>query len=544
MYKRQLTIIETKVPGFSRTQCLEAIKWAQGALNKEEDVVLMDGKNAFNELLRQPVLRYMATQRFLQPLYNLINLLYCTQGVVIAYRRDGLKAYEVPITRGARQGCVTGSLFLKIALDSIDPQMRGVLAPCQFRCVADDIALAGSSASTRWRALLPVLKQIGLDYDSDKTRILTPTADATKYLGGMLVPAKASVSSVNTFLDKILDKARARTIRAVHLDTSIQNRLGVLRLLPFWLRYYVLTAPQEHAKRLATVIDQLHLHAVQTTVKLAFPPDHVRYVFHHIEDGGLGMYPLELLASNQSESHLHQQWRAVATHPVPQPPRNWLTSWPKNRFCIIQDDAIQCFVALRCGLTETQPDRILPCGQKFTDPYHPLTCNQCNPPCHWHRHEAVLYSLMATLRFHNIQARKLRHENPLPGNSRGGADLQVFFPGVIENVDVTVSITRPMVTTHNALAAYNRKVAKYAAHVALTAQQCTPFAMSSNGYIENRTLKRVNEWAGATNTPKETYYDIIVHTQIALIHALHRSLMMFRDPKERPEAVARIAEPD
>ena len=86
----------------------------QACLDRGNIVVQLDAKNAFNVLRRQPVFDYLRShERQFGLMFPLLNLVYASTNVAVAFGQFGECVLVQKITTGTSQGCVTGPQFLE-----------------------------------------------------------------------------------------------------------------------------------------------------------------------------------------------------------------------------------------------------------------------------------------------------------------------------------------------------------------------------------------------------------------------------------------------
>lgn len=534
-----LKLCNTPRKSFS-TDCVEAVRWAQARLDEGYQILSIDGTNAFNNVSRKEAFEELATDDW-APLHPLLNLLYSQPSTVICFSSNMLPGFEVPVTRGSRQGCVTGTLFLAAA---IRRAFRRLHFPptVQLKVIADDIAISDHNVIQHYPTVIDALKHVGLDYTGPKSKLFsTPVPLSTlpssvsictgpsKYLGGLISAQPSSSTQLKTAAQHILSKAQRRTEQLLSLDTTVMNKLNILRYLTVWLMYYVSTVLVDAADTLWVDIDTMHAQVVQSIIHTKLPPHHVQWFFNPLEDGGWGLLPLSLLGpvlrTTNGFKNYYSFWRRSVLQRSAMTPTNWKNVWPKDRFKTINDEA--CILYLRF-LTNTLPGlQRLPCSAIDVSDIssHLSDCTTCMPRFYHLRHTAVVHMLQRTCRYHNIPISSISNE-PLPGNTRGGADLQILLDFGFDDIDVTISYHKKggLPESTAAASSFSFKKRKYRDHQNVTGHHVTPFVLLTDGHIEKRTLQRIETWSNMAPFPSDAFRDITCNCQYAMIKAISSSL--------------------
>lgn len=518
------------------SKCLSSIATTQTSLDNGHEVLLLDGKNTYNEISRLQVWHTLKNQEY-EKIRPIMNILYASPSTIRAYDRTSLVAFDIHSRTGTRQGCTTGNLFLALTLSFLTDTP---LLSSKLHIVADDIALSGPNVLADLPILLQRAEHLHLHLQGAKSRLLSPrhptdipnfitlVREPTTYLGGILTPNNISPNQYKTFCNPSFTKATERVNTILSFPTSIQNKLAMLRILPTWLEYYVVaynipSKPSWVEDFFLTQVDELHARAFSQIVCADHHVQNHIYAAMHTEDGGFGILPLTPM-----RAHIHQtittprvkgqkslsfHWRKLSTTRRSQYTRSWITTWPTNRYSTIEDDQFSLFYKLITN-TLTRPPRFtcthFDTTANISFSHHVLTCTSCCPGIFFRRHQAVLFCLKKTLDHHLIPT-SLEH-TPLPGNTAGGSDLSIFCsPESHEEIDISIS-TSPVQM-------FNVKTNKYLRHARLTGHKISPFIISHDAFIDTRTFDRVVAWATTTADPQQVIADIITNIQVALIRS-------------------------
>lgn len=556
----------------------------QAALEKGHIVVNLDAVNAFPSLRRNTFMDYIQGNRQYSKLKAFTNLMYSHVAMARFYDHTGYKHYDFPVTTGCLQGCVSGPRFYSMGTVSIALKHQGEVV-----MVADDTYAIGQNSLNVGVTLIEEFGVIGQKLDGPKMKLLVPPlidlgskvmpevykgatviTSPCEVLGGYVNPAPNYLMKEDdpSLLAKALDLER-KCAKIVGLPMSKQCKLLVLRELSKSLIYRAQTYFHPQARQYFTLVDEIMYRAFS---KLAKVEDrHKVRIFAPIEDGGLGLYPYEIL-----HPFLQAQTIDIATEflsrvglELPCPPNatnslatewkknirlprggglerdgrtfarttfnSWLLCRPANRWTRLSDEAFSTqisiiFQSLKPFAVECWHDKqpfnpgTLP-PEEFT--HHILTCAVCTKQGFYLRHQSVLNAIRATLRFHGIHSYIPRpSELPLPDAQKGGPDLMVFAEGM-DAVDVSIAATTTPAPGQNIRATmtdrFTTKIRKYQEFAKLTSYRVVPFVMSVYGLVCGETRELLFGWRKHASDPS-FLFDLYNNVQMNLIRAQHEMI--------------------
>jgi hypothetical protein len=140
----------------------------QAALDAGEDVVCLDGKNAFNELRRKAMFEYLSSRgKMYYDIFPLMNLCYANASFATAFGASGEALHTVRISAGTSQGCVSGPPALEWAVNAPLRPFHG-----RFVRIVDDVHIIRDARAIT----VPVadaLATVGLNMLGEKLKIIS-----------------------------------------------------------------------------------------------------------------------------------------------------------------------------------------------------------------------------------------------------------------------------------------------------------------------------------------------------------------------------------
>jgi hypothetical protein len=223
---------------------------------------------------------------------------------------------------------------------------------------------------------------------------------------------------------------------------------------------------------------------------------------------------------------------------------SWLDAVPYNSILCLQDEEFHTAINIRLGTLQPFP---LPCStqaasqQEFS--HHVFTCQQCAQSQWWFRHQKVLLSIKRTLSFFGIFNRIPKDgELPIPGNTKGGADL-IVSTSDLHFVDVKITAGTPDYAKYSwSCVKFNSTLSHYREFEKQTKLKVIPFVVSIFGTVEPRTLEAIAPWFEQSPNPKLFRVSLYLNLQFELMRTLHQSLTLLRcrqlDVAATPDAPA------
>lgn len=559
-----------------------AVACVQQSYMRGDPVVCSDGTNAFNLASREEAFAYLKEKEMIyRPLFPLYNLLYSEESETVTFDQDGNKVQTIVVTKGTRQGCVSGPRFLKLSIIKKSMRYCGTLVQ-----IMDDVHIIGAASIQQASDIILDFRKSGLDLAGPKLKIVVRSkgdlpdtvfwpnvreepvkvfVGPARIHGGLVSSGDEPWPVIRDAVADIFQKVDKRCGFIERLRTTKQAKMLMLRASSRFYSYYAQTIHSRFREDIFNRIDTRHAQAFFSITGVEPDSHHVPRLFSHIEDGGCGLYPYQLL----QEEHLKWTWNnctealkrlklpgAGVTEPpnlsilfkwrhlshevlgdartkqVAFPKVSWMTAWPSNSFTRVDDASVEVgfnliFESLKPGARQCRASGVvLQHLQRDVYTKHILTCASCGRGIFWTRHQRIVYALKSTLAFHDIHSTTVTHDLPLPGRRKGGADLKVFAREVYL-IDVTVVYggVREM------NAAYTRKKRKYKKHQELTGIETIPFVMNHCGAVCPRTMKLVFKFAPT----KRASAEVIVHCQTACIKGTQQALEVLKGERELEE---------
>lgn len=546
------------------TECLTIIKEIQHLCDVGQHVVSADGTNAFNEVNRLPAFElFAANPAKYGPMYGILNMLYARLSHAKMFNHNGDCVHSIPVTTGTRQGCVSGSMFMEAATAKASEVIKQRIAPSRMFKYVDDVDIADADQKRSidsFHTAANLFKEMcNLNIRGPKTHVISatpqnvyfaqyPASTAGKILGGVVVAKDFRDSDLRPYLQKLVDKQNDRMLRVESLPISIQNKLIMIRIAPWWVSYYLAAFPPAVTEgNFWTVIDELHFDAVRKALRGPppfmedIPANHAHIVTTPTEGGGLGILPLQLLASTLLNArfttmHTFQQQLSREFHKLPQlftqRSYNFNTAWPVNSLSTLSDQEVRTYWSIR--FDQLQQPRSLTCQTAARDAphfaHHLICCPTCSPTGFYTRHELVKTTVISTLKHFGVMARALTHK-PLPGNEKGGPDFALWAPSLHEEVDVSICtepLHAPTATSSTALnATAARKKRTYAEYSRTVTHAVSAFVMNTDGAFHEKTLERMEIWTRFSHNSNTFLASLYCQAQIAMIKGVNHAVAEF-----------------
>lgn len=595
--------------------CQTALHVIQKALDDDCIVIHLDAVNAFPSSKRHPAFDYLQRHQVLyKRTFGMMNLMYSTVSFGNIYDSAGLLLTAVCISTGSFQGCVSGPWMYGITI--ID---KAKLHHGSTLHIADDVYVIARDSLQQVQGVITSFAELNQLLDGPKLTVYckpkplalppciahaTIVHTATETLGGVLVITPQTPTQIASMLGKRLKLIERKYDALIHLPTTLQCQLLILRSMTWNFLYFCESFHPSFHQTFFQHIDQIQYNAAISICKLHQTDAlHVR-TFSPLEDGGLGLLPYAALSS-----YLHNKsvvraipFAARVSSPldIPQEPRytsvqyawkawfkesltalrlqnlthsdrmylansrftSWISCWPANKTTTLEDSPFTVGIQLRfdqikpfhydCPLAQINLFSLQP--SLFTE--HILTCSHCGGSHNILRHELVLHEIKKVLHKHNITS-SWPTDLPRPGHRKGGADLLVFLLHAIHAVDVAVTKDKPAdwfdSDTHhfkknrdlrtNRVATTKRRT--YVEFAKRTGMITVPFVLSVYGTYAETTLDILEEWFSNTPNPRSLSHNLFANTQMQLIRGisfgLHRlSSRTYSESELEAEAAPRI----
>lgn len=293
-----------------RGQATLAVCAIQAAVDRGEYVVSLDAVNAFPTLRRESFMEYIRTNRQYSKLKAFTNLMYANQATARFFDASGTRSFDFSVTTGCLQGCVSGPRFYSIGTIGIEFKHRGKLV-----MVADDTYVIGEDSLRTAEQVIQDFALIGQKLDGPKMKIimnqarymtkthlpetLKPAAIVTSHaievLGGFINLQGRPNQDVNGCpeLKEKLVQLEKRCEKILALPMTLQCKMLVLRFMSRSMIYKAQTYFHPNATQFFKKVDGIFLNAVAKLVRV--DASHTVRIFSPIEDGGLGLYPYDVL---------------------------------------------------------------------------------------------------------------------------------------------------------------------------------------------------------------------------------------------------------
>ena len=385
----------------------------QQALDDGHIIIIFDGRNAFNELFRQPAFDYVR-RRYVKyhKCYPWINFNYAQATECTMYNNiTGEQLFTTKVTAGTGQGCTSSGPFFRWATVETHRTFAG-----HSLSITDDIHMIIKKHDfSKVQPLLNEFAKIGLILNGpDKLCILTkhgakisrgifsaapPSPYAATKLptdichakilstplelhGGIIIPDRTLDTTANDECANIVKKAQIKIGKIINLKTSAQIRHLTLKATTHNYVYFISASAQSHHLNQACIrLQELYSDAFSQLTKVPKEILQVR-LFNSIEDGGFSIPPFADCCTNLHEITIaatHQYTEIPIVMPIKHPsgarwyirwydslmrkglsPANrplrctnhpsWLTSWPNQAIRDLPDDIYETACQVRCGM--------------------------------------------------------------------------------------------------------------------------------------------------------------------------------------------------
>jgi hypothetical protein len=571
--------------GFAKGGSARAVHVIQAAVDAGRVVVACDARNAFNTASRHAALAFYASSKMCPLAARLINWSYCTEANTLLF--SGSRLVEtIPVTAGTRQGCVSGPWVYAMSTHACLARF-----PKSIVAIADDVHIVSNDSLEVAAAVFEQFATVGQKIDGEKTRVLMKEGASLgsrlprgcrleTVIGGFPTVLGVCVNATMRDVDSVAVRARLiqpvrdRIESVIKLDTSVQNKYLILMTLQ-WSHVYAASAAQVPDRdEFFEDVTHEYVSALARLVRSDLAPDHVRKITTHVEDGGCGVLPYQVVAQSLFQRSLCQAvssfervglapprvaqvempsivavWRA-AFNPVFVVPvrcirssavspeakrfgfRSWLNVVPASAFVTLKDEEFIYAMLLRLDLLQPQPYACSFSGKQLSDmspvqyTNHMGLCGHCSM---WSfRHDRVVSTIASSCRWHSTYVVQNPKDMPLVGAEKGGPDALVYLDKIYA-VDVSVARDATDVADRYGLSnmdtRFGVKTRKYEAFKQVSGFEILPFCMSVLGIVSERSIGILHQ-ACQRMKKMDLLRDILRHTQFDLIRAMYSARQM------------------
>ena len=585
-----------------RGSCQLSLFTVQAALNAGETVISLDADNAYNTICRKAALTYISSHtNFYFKCFPLLNLFY-TRKSTANWFVNGIPVLSIPITNGTRQGCVSGMWFYTIATLQLNLKYKEFITQTaddiyivkealnKVEEIAKDFREIGQNLLGKKLKVIGNIEKQHLPPCISHASIYPSTA---AILGGIVSSPTSNAEEEKPFLKDILKKIENKFSQITLLPTSLQNKFLILHAISLDFLFYTECIFTSNRREFFEKIDEIQETTFAQIMNIQdFSSFHHVQLFSSIEDGGLGIFPyfhthssIQNKAAQRSLSyirrffptaHFSQEeeeatqfpslktlWTAnfrdkfapIATHKQhmraaafsPTSFSSWLTQWPKNSIHTLSDEDFSFAILFRLKhlpITATyckEKEQCVTsfCETKFEFTQHMLSCPRCAGLTNHTRHEAVNNMLHKTLSYHSISHSINPKKLPIPGKTRGGADLLLFettCSSTIYAIDVAIAKEKKDNESNDRSALiFARKLKHYEEYCLQTGQVAFPFVMSIYGVIFKKSLTLLKKALKNCLSSPFLLPDLISNVQFALIRGLRVGMMRTWARKQQDE---------
>jgi len=130
-----------------------------------------DGKNSYNSVCRNALLREVYRQPELRPIWGITRTLLGTEGDLGVFDAKGHRVASITSSRGIRQGMIFGPLFFALAIQPSLLDVRRAHPNVTLTAYLDDVTCVGSDAgevAAASRDLVGALARLGIRANTDR----------------------------------------------------------------------------------------------------------------------------------------------------------------------------------------------------------------------------------------------------------------------------------------------------------------------------------------------------------------------------------------
>jgi ribonuclease HI len=523
--------------------CQTALHALIAAINND-DIISLDGQNAFNSVDRQPSFDYIESKPHIYgSFFAIFNTLYANPSVVRMFDPSfARESIPIPCITGTRQGCVSGLFLFATAILKVIEKYSGHMV-----VIVDDTYLLGYKFPVQ--EVIEDFGNIGLVMNGPKTAIWRSQHSTNRALPEVIHHAKVITEAatalggivplhpnfdLNPYILKLNNKINSRFETILQSKTTLQNKMHMIFAASRFNVYHAgILPPCPQVHNFFSQLDKTQA-SVITTISESRNADHDSYVqiFSCIEDRGLGLIPYEYIHENAFQSaaetatpFLRKLGLIPAQRDLPICPesiaasvnrisialssgirrapntKSWLGIWPKNSYTKLFDHEV--LFGLQFLLKTLKPrayhcpllnkDLITLSSHDYCE--HINTCRHCGSSNFKLRHDYVVTALCRTLRFHGITATSNPRDLPLPGNEKGGPDA-IVHTNCMQAIDVAISkIHKGKDEIASMKARIRAKIKKYIRFKASTGIDVIAAVMSIYGSISSEFEKLLQAWA-------------------------------------------------
>ncbi|PHR97727.1 MAG: hypothetical protein COA68_12255 [Oceanobacter sp.] len=363
---------------------------------------------------------------------------------------------------------------------------------------------------------------------------------------------------------KTIEKNEIVLSSLLDLRCSIQIKFAILRTIQWRNIYFITTLPSSPwTASITRILEEMILKTFASLFSLPFSKvekdlDLQVRIFSPSEDGGLGLVPLSWVREEVAAGLVGRAaalaaevglvfpevkneivgikmiWKRIMVERRKEMGcgvakmyhKSWMEEWPNRPLTKLENEVCTFAVWYRMGLF-SPPDYvclILHQNLKTMTPekcfQHLESCSSCGGIFFHIRHEKINNVIHKTFRYHNVPSECNPPDFPLPDNSRGGPDFVVFVGSKVYCGDVVV-------TKNKTSTAYRKKVHTYQSLCDLTGFEPFPFAISTMGSIDFKSLEILKAIASVSASPF-LVGDLVAHAQFEMLRGMFAASSVLR----------------
>jgi len=273
-----------------------------------------DGRNAYNSVARNHMLRQVYTHQELRPIWGLVRTLLGTEGDLGLFEASGHRVASLVSSRGVRQGMILRPLTVRPCdSSSSNPGAASTHPRVQIVAYLDDISIVGDNAAeviAAGKSLIAALYAIGIAVNTDPGKsawvdirdpesrfaldngqVIRPVLgnEVLRILGVAFTPSRLTQPVTDWLVEKTEKHISAMKLLA-HPDLNPQVATIILQqsIIPRMV-FYVRTHSQEEVLRAAELFDAAVLTTLEGIIQTKLDSHAARIARLPVSRGGLGM---------------------------------------------------------------------------------------------------------------------------------------------------------------------------------------------------------------------------------------------------------------
>ena len=272
-----------------------------------------DGRNAYNSVARNHMLRKAYSCQELRPIWGLVRTLLGTAGDLGIFEANGHRVASMVSSRGVRQGMILGPLLFALAVQDPLSQVQRAHPRVQIVAYLDDVSIVGDSAAeviAAGKDLIAAFNDIGIAVNTDAGksawvdtrnpesrfvlddgRVIHPIlgSEVLRILGVAFTPCRETQPVAEWLVEKTKNHIAAMSVLS-HPELNPQVATIILQqsIIPRMV-FYVRTHVQEEVLPAAEQFDAAVINTLEGIVQTKLSSHAAKIARLPVRRGGLGM---------------------------------------------------------------------------------------------------------------------------------------------------------------------------------------------------------------------------------------------------------------